>query len=442
MKKQLLLMLLALPLIGYLACRKTDQQIPVEQIKDSFARESALFLEKQLSSEDYASLDFTDYGLMKKNENEAIGVRFNVKGTGGKKFAVVGKTDKGLIGNWVDLSGMSSGELTDGILKTSNFTNDTRNEVSFVKNRVVKISSVANNKTIVRSVRYNAKGEQLVSTQMSAITKPDSEEDWQWLPPVTVVGYKNNYSSPTFYSLYYYFNQAASYLNAFSTQNPYVGGGGLVFFDVPAIKKVGENTVVLEDMLNCFTTISDLGANYQIVLSADIPNNSNPDDLIVGDDPGHAFITMIKSNNGLSVTKSFGFYPTQGERWMSIFDQPIMSRIVDDGLHESNASFTINVSSANFLAAQQDAVNYSMTRMYDLNDFNCTDFAIGVFNTGFFGGPGDYINVADKLTGSPVTLNWGTTPGELYKHLQGRSANDSRIQISNTTAPARSGVCP
>lgn len=445
MKKQLLLMLLALPLIGYFACRKSDHQIPVEQIKDPFAREAAQFLEKQLSAEDYASLDFIDYSLMKKSDTEAVGVRFNVKGTKGKKFAVVGKTDKGLIGNWVDVSAMSSESLAQGVLKTSTFSGEQSREVSFVKNKVVKIMTIENKKTVVRSVRYNAKGEQMINTQMSGIVGPDNQdpEDWVWLPTVVVTGYKTNYYSPTFYSLYYYFNQAPSYLYTYSTLDPYAsGGGGGYTVEVPPFSFQSDAAVDIERLINCFNQVNSTNATYEIKICADLPDNNAPGYLYnLEFEPGHAFVTLTKRNGAHVVSQSIGFYPVNGKK--SIMNEPVTSKIVNDMNHQYNASMTKEINVAGFDAAITMARSLS-TNAYDLNDFNCTNFAVQVWNVGTY--PGIYLEFPDWYGSNGISqpgqpdVNYGMTPNGLYKELNLMHGTNSSVSIGTFVATGTPGT--
>jgi len=446
MKKQLFLMLLALPLIGYFACRKTDHQTPLEDVKDPFAKDAAAFVQTQLSSQDYASLDLVNYNLLQKSETETIGVRFNVKGKGGKKFAVVGKTDKGLIGNWVDVSDVKSGKLTEGVLKTSSFTGDVRREVFFAQNRVVKLNTVANNKTTIRSIRYNAQGEQIASTIRAGFVSPDMGDEDGWLPSVTVNAYL--YSSPiSLYSLFYYFNSNPYYTYTYQTTDPYTygygggGTGGSTVVEMQAFEFVSGPKTDLAKRMNCFNNVpSDANTTYSLTLYADLPNNTNPEVVAVGTTPGHAFVKLTKTNGSTSVSQTFGFYPLIGAK--SLTFAGVDSKVVNDGSHEYNASITIpNMPESEFNIAKNTALSYANLK-YDLNDFNCANFAVGIFNSVQVSGVSQ-LAIPDQITGAGI--NYKTTPNGIYKLLkQMKDTNHSmasNIQTGTLTAPNSDGEC-
>ena len=57
------------------------------------------------------------------------------------------------------------------------------------------------------------------------------------------------------------------------------------------------------------------GAVYSAKLCVDIPVNNDPLALLDGTTPGHAFITVTKTNGSQSATLSFGFYPAT---WLNV----------------------------------------------------------------------------------------------------------------------------
>lgn len=74
--------------------------------------------------------------------------------------------------------------------------------------------------------------------------------------------------------------------------------------------------------------------------------------------------------------------------------------------------------------------NYDKT--YDLNEYNCTDFGIGVFNAAGYSLP--------KTTGS-WGVGSGRNPGDLGQDI--RSLNNSNFQINKNggTTPLNKGNC-
>jgi hypothetical protein len=208
-------------------------------------------------------------------------------------------------------------------------------------------------------------------------------------------------------------------------------------------------SIDLQKYINCFNAVPDAGSTCTIKLCADIPVNNLPGQLITsGYEPGHAFITMTKTNGSQTVTQSFGFYPQGG--FKSIFFAGTASKIVDDGkqgsLHEYNASISMNVSTIDFNGTLSLALSKS-TLLYDLNDNNCTDFALDLFNSNRYGNPNPIIVPDWTYSYGPAGhTNYGTTPNGLYKKLQEmKSANGSEsgnIQIGTFNASASHGPCP
>lgn len=201
----------------------------------------------------------------------------------------------------------------------------------------------------------------------------------------------------------------------------------------------------LQKYLNCFNNIPDAGATYSIKLYADLPDNSNPDRIASGVTPGHAFITLTKTNGSSNVSQTFGFYPVSGP--LSIFNVPVDSKIVDDGKtrHEFNASITMNLSQISFNTIKNDLAPMLAGNDYDLDGYNCTDFALQLFN---YGRPStDKIVVPDTFIQdfNGYYQNFGTTPNGLYKKLKEMKnlggPQAANIQIGTFQAPNSYGAC-
>ncbi len=52
---------------------------------------------------------------------------------------------------------------------------------------------------------------------------------------------------------------------------------------------------------------------------------------------------------------------------------------MDNAGHEFNASLTVNIDAAHFQNALSE-IQYQSKSRYDIDNFNCTDFALSVFN--------------------------------------------------------------
>lgn len=197
-------------------------------------------------------------------------------------------------------------------------------------------------------------------------------------------------------------------------------------------------SINLSQYFKCFSNanIPDAGASYSVTISAALPNVNNPYQLIgKGLHPGHAFITMTKSNGGQTVSQTFGFYPINGR--VSILMGEVASKVVDDGAsgfeHKTHASLVLNgLTGSQFSMLQATSLRLA-SRNYDLNNFNCTDFALAIFNS-----------VSSSSLIVPDweiwPFNYGRTPNGLYKTLVSMSANPN-VYIATTTAATSHGPC-
>ncbi len=422
MKKFILLPLLSLIVLTYFACQRTDSQLSIEKFKDPFANEAAGFVKSQVTEAEFESLDLNDYSIM-KNEKGVVGVRFLVKGSGGKQFALVGKTDKEIVGNWVDISQLSSGSLKEGTLTTKSFSGDKIVTTTFANNRVVKTSQNMKGKIRTGLIRYSSTGDRIMSAGTMAVARIEGEDD-QWLPSVTVTSYI--YSQPTnFYSLFYYFNYNTNYTYTYQTTDPGTygyGGGGAQVVNLQAFEFLSGPAANLQKLMNCFNSVpTNSSTKYSLTLHADIPDNNDPNIVAVGTTPGHAFVTLTKTNGTTSVSQTFGFYPVSGAK--SISFAGVDSKIVNDKNHQYDASITISLPENEFNIAKNQAINTS-TLKYDLNDNNCTDYAVGIFNSVMISGVSQ-LNVPDFIT--PAGINYKTTPNGLYKLLKEKKFSNDPI---------------
>lgn len=189
----------------------------------------------------------------------------------------------------------------------------------------------------------------------------------------------------------------------------------------------------LTQLFNCFINIQNLGASYTLKLCSDIPVNNKPDWLIDENyNSGHTFLTLTKTNGSNSVSQSFGFYPQHHK--ISISNLPGPSEMRDNGLHEYDASIEITLSQSNFTWLIGAAQALAGTA-YDLNNFNCTDYALQLFNAV---SPNPII-VPDWY--GPITNhNFGRTPNGLYKKLTQMTSNPN-VSIGNKDAPTGNGLC-
>jgi hypothetical protein len=206
----------------------------------------------------------------------------------------------------------------------------------------------------------------------------------------------------------------------------------------------------LEKLLNCFGNLPDAGATYSAKIYVDIPNNADPTRLLAArGNPGHTFIRLTKQNGGQTVTQTFGFYPQNGAKSVATLG-PVSSEIKNNGIglrgHEYNASYFLDgVTEVEFGQMLQQAAQLATLR-YDLTDFNCTSYALGIINAGL--PPQSALQSLPAVVTHPVSLTpvaFKDSPSGLYlylKALYGSPAEANKIELDvNKKGSTSNGEC-
>ncbi|TDH28082.1 hypothetical protein EXU57_06375 [Segetibacter sp. 3557_3] len=130
-----------------------------------------------------------------------------------------------------------------------------------------------------------------------------------------------------------------------------------------------------------YSTIPDAGATCSIEILTDIPVDSNPFIYFNWREgsAGHAFVQVKKSNGLQSVQQTIGFYPDHPWKTM-VFETPLSQKIVDNQHHEYNASLRMDISPAELQTVLNQAI-VSSRKAYSIKQYNCTDFALDLFNS-------------------------------------------------------------
>ncbi|MBS1664721.1 MAG: hypothetical protein JST68_26990 [Bacteroidetes bacterium] len=220
-------------------------------------------------------------------------------------------------------------------------------------------------------------------------------------------------------------------------------------YDLPAVD--------VRKLFNCFDLVPSEGAVYTVQLCVDLPVNSSPNmsmNFSGGVNAGHTFLVISKSGGGESVTQAFGFYPgEEPSAWNPFSSLP--SAIKDNGNKEINASIGMSINADQFEAIKAMSINLS-SKSYELDKFNCTDYALTVFNATRAvpitmdpyilrqGG----ITVGNGVSSAPVTVVIASSPQKLYDKLAtmktGGSTEAANINLDlshNTKAPISHGAC-
>jgi hypothetical protein len=269
--------------------------------------------------------------------------------------------------------------------------------------------------------------------------------DWIWLESLFYQPF--DYSSGGGGGDYsgYYGSLDGSYS---SGDGPYSVSGGQLATE--PLMLVDEDTysersaIDIKSYLKCFDAIPDDGSTCSIEIFADIPVDLDPTKLFYfnSGSPGHTFIQLKKSNGNLSVIQNIGFYPKTGWKVL-LTNAPVEGKFVDDSQHEFNASLKMNLSASNLRSTLTEVLYLANFIKYDIDDYNCTDFALNVFNktrtnklkVPLYDIPGNYPS------------NGTSTPQGLYNKLKEMKINNdpesSNISIGMTKGwvASSSGSC-
>lgn len=141
------------------------------------------------------------------------------------------------------------------------------------------------------------------------------------------------------------------------------------------------DAIDLQKYINCFNAIPDEGSECSIEIFTDIPVDTNPNMLFDfnSGSPGHTFIQVKKSNATQSILQNIGFYPSSGLKAV-LTNAPVNGKFVDNGIHEYNASIKMSLSATNFRSTLTEILYLANFIEYDIDNYNCTDFALDVFN--------------------------------------------------------------
>jgi hypothetical protein len=159
------------------------------------------------------------------------------------------------------------------------------------------------------------------------------------------------------------------------------GAGAVPPMEVDYEWDVYKEGIDLERYLACFDAVPDGGAACSIEIFSDIPVDSDPNKILnfTSGSPGHVFLQIKKSNGNQSVVQNIGFYPQNG--WKTLLTTvPVEGKLVDNGGHEFNASLRMDISPESLKSILTEMRYLARFIRYDIDEYNCTDFALDVFN--------------------------------------------------------------
>ncbi|MFI5155265.1 MAG: hypothetical protein ACHQEM_03730 [Chitinophagales bacterium] len=138
-----------------------------------------------------------------------------------------------------------------------------------------------------------------------------------------------------------------------------------------------------QNLAQYFGSFDPLGEDdvYLITLCGDLPDDHDPDRIHVKDEPGHTFLILEKRNRNTSsppIIKVFGFYPHRPASCL-IF-RNVCGEIMDNSGREYDVSLSTEISAKDFALILQKSQELSR-RKYNLNKYNCYDYAVAIFNS-------------------------------------------------------------
>lgn len=417
-------------LLFIFSCRKKTEVIPKVNPHPLILENIQASLKDSLSSGDYENINFSELILSKHDSLKFYFIRIPFKQPASDADFILLKTSldgiikKGRIIH-LELPGSDQGRINYG-----NWNADI--SIADLKRNTILKSGITNG-----YIDTNHKGENLKAA-------PSSMEDpYVTLPEVIVVSsYSSGGSSMSTWFAISSLLQESSYNNYYSNYNYSGGGGGgggyssgsgsntentdpttktplLTDEELIAVEfesQASKAAIDIAKYMKCFTDIPDAGATGSIEIFTDIPVNGRPDlffDWEAGS-PGHVFIQLKKQNGSKSACQNIGFYPKSTFKTIPS-PVPVDGKFVDNQHHEYNASYKVNLTSAQINNAVTRILYLSRFVRYDIDDYNCSNWALDVFN--------QTVRV-EQLEVPPMRIPGGetpygsTTPQGLYTYLQ------------------------
>jgi hypothetical protein len=435
MKQAFTLITLTLILFG---CKKESRGTS----SDDFLHNVKAYLADSLGGNDYVSLDFSKAVLNKVDSVNLYFLRVPFKGKSVAGDFVLLKMNKdGIVqrGEIIHLEGRTI-EFGEGIIKRRAFDGN------------ILIHSL-NRKQVLNSAI--SRGYITVFHSHNNIRETIYPEDQ--LPEVVVVAYVDRYGD-TDYSTWLWLGslfygsgigggESSYYGSVDGVGDYYYGGGGSsgnyadVDDEIPGVSTdetmlvdgdtyAAKEAIDIEQFLKCFDNIPDDGAQCEVGIYADIPVDTDPNkifDFSTGS-PGHTFIQIkkISADGTKSVVQDIGFYPKAG--WKTgLTNAPTDGKFVDDGMHEYNAAYTKSLTPAEFKSTLTE-IRYLKNIQYDIDNYNCTDWALTIFNKHGYGLDIPLYDVPGNLPSSGTSMPQGVY-NKLMEMKNNSDPHSDKIQI-------------
>jgi hypothetical protein len=413
-------------LIAVLACNKNDVNLTPNQ---TLVSKVILSLKDSVSTQDFSSLDSKKTVVYKLDEEHKV---LHISTQDSNRFILVETDNAGIIIKGKILQFTSN---ANGIKSESSTFNGTIN-VTTLNGNQIKQSVVVNNYISKQQTNTG-----ITSNFVEEKIKPlddDPQVDIYELN-ATVLGIRHLNTGALDFAFNMLLVGGIGNPDEYVPIYPNYGDGSGDILTVNIERPEDKKSVDPKKMIDCFGTISSIGATYSISIQSNLPIANDPFAIINNKlEAGHAFVTLTKTNsNGESITQVMGFYPVN--TYFAISLSNVSSMIVNDQGHDYGSSYTISVNENQFQNALNQAIKLS-NKDYNLSNFNCTDFALGVFNSG--GGnlqvtpftiPPTFMN--------PFSVNINSSPTSLYNSIQNlqnqgyNNTNFGKLKASSSHGP-------
>jgi len=181
--------------------------------------------------------------------------------------------------------------------------------------------------------------------------------------------------------------------------------------------------------LRCFSQIPDAGATCKIGIYSDIPVDSDPSKMFNfnAGSPGHAFIRIEKQNGSQHAKQYIGLYPASGWKTNSMLTGA-PGKLVDNGQHEYNAYMEVNITPDQLAQAIQKISSHNAPITYTLDHYNCTDFALAIWNAA--ASDDSYLQIPQiHIPGSMYPAS--NTPQGLYLQIKGLKESGNPVAAAS-----------
>src|SRR5581483_7193720 len=171
------------------------------------------------------------------------------------------------------------------------------------------------------------------------------------------------------------------------------GGGGMSNTNkanlaaAPVVLSPTHIIVDIQDYLKCFQ--STPGATFQVTVCVDQPSPGSRNPWVISftdgasgsgaTSAGHTYLILTENMpDGRSITRNVGFYPSKN---VTPFSTPVPGVLNNDEVSPFNIAGQYNINNTLFFAMLQYIIN-AAGDYYQVNTFNCTNFALDALAAG------------------------------------------------------------